>query len=435
MRLRRTELIIGICCFISGIGLIVYDLIDNRKLPDEPEKIVFSPQARGPSAIEIVDMQKKLFADPDSLIPSKTVEAIVKQPESFIRFLKRHHVGPKDIKEIKNSLKPYYNKQQLSRGHRFYITQKHKEGQKPSLEKIVFLLPPAKKVVLTVKDGQVEVSKKPTILPKKFEYLRGTIQDSLYIDGLKAGLSRAAINSLTKQFSYIIDLQRSLRQGDAFEVLVERPFDQETGFVDPGSVVYASLNTRTGIEHIYRYAPKENDVEYFDEKGRGIRKALLKTPVRAAPRITSRFGMRKHPIQGYTIMHRGIDFAAPRGTPVVAAGNGYIKKRGDLGSYGNYILIQHNRDYATAYAHLSRFAKGQKKGTYVKQGEIIAYVGTTGRSTAPHLHYEIHYKKKQVNPQKIKMPSQRNLSGAQKQNFIAHMRMIRDHVSILKGQK
>ncbi|UNM06601.1 MAG: hypothetical protein H6925_02705 [Holosporaceae bacterium] len=230
MRLRRTELIIGICCFISGIGLIVYDLIDNRKLPDEPEKIVFSPQARGPSAIEIVDMQKKLFADPDSLIPSKTVEAIVKQPESFIRFLKRHHVGPKDIKEIKNSLKPYYNKQQLSQGHRFYITQKHKEGQKPSLEKIVFLLP-AKKVVLTVKDGQVEVSKNQRFYQKKFEYLRGTIQDSLYIDGLKAGLSRAAINSLTKQFSYIIDLQRSLRQGDAFEVLVERPLIKKRGLL------------------------------------------------------------------------------------------------------------------------------------------------------------------------------------------------------------
>lgn len=144
MRLRRTELIIGIFCFIGGIGLIVYDLIDNSKLPDEPEKIVFSPQPQAPSALEIVDMQKKLFADPDTLIPSKTVEAIVKQPESFIRFLKRHNVDLDDIKKIRKSLKPYYDKQQLSRGHRFYITQKHKEGHKPSLEKIVFLLPPAK---------------------------------------------------------------------------------------------------------------------------------------------------------------------------------------------------------------------------------------------------------------------------------------------------
>ena len=204
--------------------------------------------------------------------------------------------------------------------------------------------------------------------------------------------------------------------------------------MDPGSVVYAALTTKSGIERIYRYAPQENDVEYFDEKGQGIRKALLKTPIRGA-RISSRFGMRRHPIQGYNKMHRGIDFAAPRGTPVYAAGNGYIKKRGYLGSYGNYILLYHSPDYATAYAHLSRFAKNQKKGTRVKQGDIIGYVGTTGRSTAPHLHYEVHYRKKQVNPHKIKMPSQRNLSGAQKENFSAHVKLIHSQVRHLTSSK
>lgn len=432
MRFRRLELILGILCFGIGLGLVMFDVFDNRKLSDGPDKLMFFPQSSAPSALEIVGIQKKLLSDPDLLIPVRTIEAVVTRPESFVGFLRRHKLSLENAKKVQKALQPYYRYPQLKRGHRFYITLKGDTKESPILQKVVFLMPPAQKVVLILEGGTIQVATKPSILPKKFEYVRGNIQDSLYIDGLKAGLSRAAINSVSKQFSYVIDLQRSLRQGDRFEALIERPFDKETGFIDPGSVVYAALTTSGGEEKIYRFAPQKGEVEYFDEKGRGVRKALLKTPIRGA-RISSQFGMRKHPIQGYTKMHRGIDFAAPRGTPIFAAGNGYIKKRGYLGSYGNYVLIQHSADYATAYAHLSRFAIGQTRGSRVKQGQVIGYVGTTGRSTAPHLHYEVHYRNKQVNPHKIKMPSQRNLTGTECQNFFTHVRLIHTQIRDLKG--
>ncbi len=236
---------------------------------------------------------------------------------------------------------------------------------------------------------------------------------------------------MTKLFSYSVDLQRNLRRGDIFEVMVEKTYDPETGFIDPGSILFAVLNLRTGPKTIYRYAVQKDRVEYLNEKGEGIRKALLQTPIRGA-RISSGFGKRRHPIQGYTKMHRGVDFAAHTGTPIMSAGDGKIKKLGYLGSYGNYILVAHNSLYATAYAHLSRYSKGLRPGAKVKQGQVIGYVGTTGRSTGPHLHYEVHYKGSQVNPHNIKMPSQTNLKGASLAAYMTYIKTISAQLQLLR---
>ncbi|MFN7662801.1 MAG: peptidoglycan DD-metalloendopeptidase family protein [Alphaproteobacteria bacterium] len=428
MRLRRFELIAGIVCFVGGLSLIVYDFFQNSP-SEEPKKITLQIGAESSSSSSFKIDQDLLLAPfkPKTMVK----EIIIKKDGSFSGLLQRHGLSSSNTKKIQQALKPYYKEATLKRGQRFYI-QMEKENNKPfQIKKVIFLLPPGKKISLVSKGEGLVLEKKPDILPKKFQYLRGKIQDSLYIDGLKAGLSKGAIKVLTQQFSYSLDMQRALRRNDTFEVLVERAYDKETGFIDPGSILYASLTTKMGPQKLYRFALKDTQIEYFNEQGEGVRKALLKTPVRGA-RLSSPFAMRKHPILGYTKMHQGVDFAAPMGTPILAAGNGSIKKRGYLGSYGNYILIQHNKNYASAYAHLSKFAKGLSTGSRVSQGQIIGYIGRTGRATGPHLHYEVHYKGKPVNPHKIQMPSQRNLRGSQYHDFLTHTRFIQAQVKALK---
>ena len=431
MRLRRFELIVGISCFVGGLALIVYDFFQNTST-EEPEKISLVVSQRDKATMNGLKIDPNFLLNP--LKPKvSTKEIIVRKQNSFLSILKNHGINSVDAKKIQKALKPYYKENLLRRGHRFYIKMEKESQGSFQIKKVIFLMPPGKKISLIQKEGILSIEKKPDILPKRLQYVRGRIRDSLYIDGLKAGLSKGTIKSLNQQFSYSIDMQRALRPNDTFEVLVERAYDKETGFVDPGSVLYATLTTKFGPQKLYRYALKESEIEYFNESGQGVRKALLKTPVRGA-RLSSPFAMRRHPILGYTKMHQGIDFAAPTGTPILASGNGYIKKRGYLGSYGNYVLIQHNREYASAYAHMSRFATGLTTGSRVKQGQIIGYIGRTGRATGPHLHYEIHYKGKQVNPQKVQMPSQRNLSGGQYQDFLTHLKFIHAQLRALKNK-
>lgn len=431
MRLRRFELIVGISCFVGGLALIVYDFFQNTS-SDEPEKISLVVDQKNKATLDRIKIDANFFLNP--LKPQVSLkEIIVRKQNIFLSVLRHHGLTHTDAKRIQKALSPYYKDNYLRRGQRFYIKMEKEKQGSFQIKKVVFLVPPGKKISLVQKEGELVIEKKPDILPKKLQYIRGRIRDSLYIDGLKSGLSKAAIKSLNQQFSYSIDMQRALRPNDTFEVLVERAYDKETGFVDPGSVLYASLTTKFGPQKLYRYALKDTEIEYFNEQGQGVRKALLKTPVRGA-RVSSPFSIRRHPILGYTKMHQGIDFAAPTGTPILAAGNGYIKKRGYLGSYGNYVLIQHNKEYASAYAHMSRFATGLSTGSRVKQGQVIGYIGRTGRATGPHLHYEIHYKGKQVNPQKVQMPSQRNLVGGQYQDFLTHLKFIQAQLRALKNK-
>ena len=214
-----------------------------------------------------------------------------------------------------------------------------------------------------------------------------------------------------------------MRKGDQFEILVENFFDPETGTEFAGDLLFAPLKLCSGTYELYRYLDKNATADYYNSKGEGMRKPLLKTPISGA-RISSGYGPRKHPVLGYSRMHRGIDFAARVGTPIMAAGEGTIKRASRYGSYGNYVLIQHNNEYATAYAHLSRYAKGIKPGVRVKQGQVIAYVGATGRCTGAHLHYEVHRHGQQINPQNLKMPSQKTLQGKELQELKRQIKTI-----------
>ena len=250
----------------------------------------------------------------------------------------------------------------------------------------------------------------------------GIIDSSLFDAAREAGVPMPVVADLIKTFSFDVDFQRDIQDGDAFEVLYERMENEDGEFVKSGKILFASLTLSGKTIPVY-YFERDGDGEYFTPNGEAIRKSLLRTPVDGA-RITSGFGMRMHPLLGYSKMHKGIDFGAPTGTPIYAAGSGTVVEIGKKGSYGNYIRIRHNGEYQTAYGHMSRFAKGLVKGEKVKQGQVIGYVGATGRATGPHLHYEIIIAGEQVNPAKVKTVASNKLAGKQLKAFQAQIAKI-----------
>ena len=238
----------------------------------------------------------------------------------------------------------------------------------------------------------------------------GRIESSLYEAATSAGIPNPVMMELIRAFSFDVDFQREIQRGDGFDVLFERYLGETGEVVREGNVVYAVLTLSGQPLKVYRHTNGRGLTDYYDERGHSVRKALLRTPVDGA-RLTSRYGKRKHPILGYTKMHRGVDFAARKGTTVHAAGDGVIDRMGRNGDYGRYIRIRHKGRYSTAYAHLGRYAKGLRKGRRVKQGQVIGYVGSTGRSTGPHLHYEVLRNGRRINPLKVKLPSGARLKG------------------------
>ena len=264
--------------------------------------------------------------------------------------------------------------------------------------------------------GDFSAEEKEKRLAASAARVQGEIRSNLFLDAREAGLPLPVLIDLIRAFSWDVDFQRDLQPGDRFELMYDVFYDDSGTLVHNGEIQYAAM-TLSGIRRaIYRFEDKDGFADYFDEKGRSARKALMRTPIDGA-RLSSRYGKRKHPILGYTRMHRGVDFAAPIGTPIYAAGDGSIDRIGRNGGFDKYIRIRHNSEYATAYGHLSRYAKGLRKGDRVKQGQVIGYVGNTGRSTGPHLHYEILRGGSQVNPMTVRMPSGRSLKGEELVSF------------------
>lgn len=261
-------------------------------------------------------------------------------------------------------------------------------------------------------------------LTTKLTEVNGTINATLFGAATAAGMPNSVLTDMIMLYSYDVDFQRDIRTGNSFKVIYEELVDDEEGkVVDTGNIISASLTMRKRELKIYRYQTADGTVDYYNEAGESIRKSLLRTPVDGV-RITSGYGERKHPTLGYTKLHKGIDFGAPRGTPVYAAGDGVIERAGRFSSYGKYIRISHNNGYSTAYAHLSRYGKDIGSGKKVKQGQVIGYVGTTGRSTGPHLHYEVLVDNEQINPLSIKTVSGRKLRNAELSGFKNRMAQI-----------
>lgn len=261
-------------------------------------------------------------------------------------------------------------------------------------------------------DGQFKA--REVLMPLTFEVARisSKVETSLYDSAIAGGATDREVSQLADVFAYDIDFQRDIHPGDAFEIVFERFRDDEGRTVKTGDLLFVSLDARGAAKSFYRFKrPADGVIDWYDETGKTARKFLMKTPINGA-RLSSGFGFRRHPILGYSALHKGADFAAPTGTPIMAAGDGVVVRAGGNGSYGNYIRIRHSDGYETAYAHLSRFGRGMRAGARVRQQQIIGYVGTTGRSTGPHLHYEVLYRGQQTNPMRLRVPTGRNLDGA-----------------------
>ncbi len=251
---------------------------------------------------------------------------------------------------------------------------------------------------------------------KNLVYKETIITNSLYNSAIDLGIKPNIIIEFARLYGFQVDFQRDVWKNDSFQIIYEEFVNKDGVVVDTGEIIFANLSLQNTDFQLYKYEFENNKTDYFDENGKSVKKTLMKTPINGA-RLSSSFGKRKHPILGYTKMHTGTDFAAPTGTPIMASGDGKVTKAGWCGGGGNCVKIKHNNTYQTVYAHMSKFGRGIKKGSRVKQGQIIGYVGSTGLSTGPHLHYEVIENGRKINSQKLKLPSGKILKGKERKEF------------------
>ena len=265
-------------------------------------------------------------------------------------------------------------------------------------------------------------------LTKNINYKESKISNSLYQSAIELNIKPNIIIEFARLYGFQVDFQRDIWKNDSFQIIYEEFLNEKGEIVETGNIIFANLNLQNQDLKLYRHEYKKNKIDYFDENGKSMRKTLMKTPINGA-RLSSSFGKRKHPILGFTKMHTGTDFAAPTGTPILASGDGLVVRAQWCGGGGNCVKIKHNSVYQTVYAHMSKFGRGIKKGTRVKQGQIIGYVGSTGLSTGPHLHYEVIENGRKINSQKLKLPSGKVLKGEKRKKF----EVIKIKIDVLKS--
>lgn len=303
-------------------------------------------------------------------------------------------------------------------------------------DKLSMKISPIKEIsVLKKGDEDFESSIVEQELERKVYGRMAKIETSLYGSAARADIPSKVIAEMIRVYSWNVDFQRDVRRGDQVKVLYEAFENDEGDFAKYGKILFANLDIGGRQKPIYRFEMDNGRVDYFGPDGTSIRKTLMKTPIDGA-RISSGFGYRRHPVLGYNKLHKGMDFAASTGTPIYAAGDGVVEYAARKGSYGNYVRIRHNSKLKTAYAHMSKFKKGMSSGKNVKQGDVIGYVGTTGRSTGPHLHYEVLLNGVQVNPRSVKLPTGETLSGSELARFKKHVRDVdQQYASLTRGLK
>ena len=344
----------------------------------------------------------------------------IKKGDTIEKILKKNKIKNSDIQTVINKYKKYGNPNQLLIGNKIkIIIEKNTAPNKNSL--INFSVPVTKSTTISISKNEENkfISKKIiTKLYKKKILSENIIKNNLYSSAIEAKINPETIIEFARIFGFEIDFQRDIRKNDYFNILYEKYFDENGEFIKSGSILYAHMSVNGREISLYKFG-KDKDYGYFDSNGKSVEKALMKTPINGA-RLSSPFGMRKHPILGYNKKHLGTDFAAPMGTPIMASGSGTITRAKWCGGGGNCIKIKHNSTYETVYAHMKSFAKGIRVGKKIRQGEIIGYVGSTGMSTGPHLHYEVIVNGKKVNSQKLKLPSGKVLKNEERKQFEIH---------------
>ena len=343
------------------------------------------------------------------------IEHKISQGENFNSILKKHGIPLKEINKIKKILSKKNNLNKLKNNQTIKFTIDLTDSKKI----INFLYPVSRtkkiKLVRDSSNDNFEYLEINTDLNKRFSYKEGKITQSLYKTATNLKIQPNIIVEFARLYGFQIDFQRDIRKNDSFQIIYEIFEDDNKKIIETGKIIFANMIIRRQENELYFFENKKKEGHY-DKNGKSAKKALMKTPINGA-RLSSRFGMRKHPILGFNKLHRGTDFAAPKGTPVMASGDGIVIRSRWCGGGGNCVKIKHNSTYSTVYAHLSKFASGIKEGVRVKQGRVIGYVGSTGMSTGPHLHYEVIENGKKINSQKLKLPSGKSLGGEERKLF------------------
>ena len=343
------------------------------------------------------------------------IEHKITNGETFNKVLNQYKVPEYEVRNLKKYLTKNYNYNKLQNNSIFKFTIDQSENRK--IVKFVYPLSKTKRIQLTRvsnTDG-FEVKEVITNLNKKIIFKESKILNSLYKSAREQKIQPNIIIEFARVYGFQIDFQRDIRKNDSFQIIYETFEDDNKNIFETGNILFANLRLRGQNNSLYFF--KNKGVEgHYDKVGKSVQKALMKTPINGA-RLSSKYGMRKHPIDGFNKMHRGTDFAAPLGTPIMASGDGFIEKARWCGGGGNCIKIKHNSTYSTIYAHMSKFAIGIKAGVRIKQGQIIGYVGSTGKSTGPHLHYEVIKNNKRINSQTLKLPSGKILQGKERELF------------------
>jgi murein DD-endopeptidase MepM/ murein hydrolase activator NlpD len=366
--------------------------------------------------INNVYFQKGLLHIFNSLEPKYIeIEHKIVKGETFDKILNRYQVPDDEIKNIKKNLPKKINLNNLKTNQVIKFTIDQTESKK--IINFIYPISRTKKVQLIRNLDSDKFKKKEIItsLEKKIIFKEGKILQSLYKTATDLDIKPNVITEFARLYGFQVDFQRDIRKNDSFQIIYEVFESENNKIYETGNIIFANLKLREQNNSLY-YFDKKNSAGHYDKNGKSVKKALMKTPINGA-QLSSSFGMRKHPIDGYNKMHRGTDFAAAKGTPIMASGDGAIVRAKWCGGGGNCIKIKHNSTYFTVYAHMSKFSRGIKKGVRVKQGQIIGYVGSTGKSTGPHLHYEVIENGKKINSQKLKLPSGKILTGKEREIF------------------
>jgi len=352
----------------------------------------------------------------------------IKSGETFDKILSGYSIEKEEIIAIKESLLKKFNINKLNTNQKIQIILDQTNNK---IKEFIFQISNTEKIYLSKNSEEEKFNEKilTVKLDKKIVYKENIILQSLYKAATDQNIPPNTIIEFARIYGFQVDFQRDIRKEDKFQIMYEVFIDKNNKVIETGEILFANLNL-SGQDNSLYYFDKENVEGHYDKNGKSVQKALMKTPINGA-RLSSSFGMRKHPIDGFNKMHRGTDFAAPKGTPIMASGNGIIKKAGWCGGGGNCVKIKHNSTYETVYAHMSKFARGIKKGVRVKQGQTIGYVGSTGKSTGPHLHYEVIVNGKKVNSQKLKLPSGKILKGKNREIFETN----KIKLNVLKSEK
>ena len=358
----------------------------------------------------------------------KKVSHKVKFGDTFDSILNQHSINKNEITIIKKKLSNKINLNNLNTNQKIFFTI---DQTNDSIKEFLFQISNKEKIILTqdLENKNFKEEIVLTKLKKEVVYRENIISLSLYKSAVDQTIPINIILDFARIYGFQVDFQRDIRKLDKFQIMYEAFIDEDEKIIETGNILFANL-ILSGEDNSLYFFDKEGSIGHYDKNGKSIQKALMKTPINGA-RLSSPFGMRKHPIDGFNKMHRGTDFAAPMGTPIMASGSGIIKKAGWCGGGGNCVMIKHNSTYQTIYAHMSKFAKGIRNGVRVKQGQTIGYVGSTGKSTGPHLHYEVLINGKKVNSQTLKLPSGKVLKGDERKIF--ETKKIK--LNVLKSEK